>query len=91
MEFGGEGDGTVHETKEPCLVDATQQGGFSRSKTITEQMPAYESLVREYERVSGNTFPEDSMIASILLALPMACRAMGSNEFAADADQDIKR
>ena len=47
---------------------------FSTSKSIAEQISVYENLVREYERISGNQFPRDSMLAAILQALPMALR-----------------
>ena len=57
-----------------ALLTQLSKVEFSSSKTISDQIPACESFVRKYERVSGSKFSEDSMIASILLALPMALR-----------------
>ena len=47
---------------------------FNNEKSITEQLPAYESLVVEYERVSQNKYPDDAKIAAILLGLPATLR-----------------
>ena len=68
--------GAFDKTEESSRALLTQLSKveFSSSKTIREQIQAYDSLVREYERISGNRFPQDSMIASIVLALPMALR-----------------
>ena len=57
-----------------ALLTQLSRVTFAQDKTITEQIPAYDSLVREYERVSGSTFPDDSKIAAIMLALPLAFR-----------------
>ena len=70
MEPLGERRGALDK----ALLTQLSKVEFSSSKTISDQIPACESFVRKYERVSGSKFSEDSMIASILLALPMALR-----------------
>ena len=44
---------------------------FAPNKSIMEQLPAYEALVREYERVSSQEYSEDLKVASILSACPV--------------------
>ena len=57
-----------------ALLTQLSRVTFAQDRSITEQLPAYDALVREYERVSGTRFPDDSKIAAIMLALPVALR-----------------
>ena len=57
-----------------ALLTQLSRVTFAADRSITEQLPAYDALVREYERVSGSRFPDDSKIAAIMLALPVALR-----------------
>ena len=57
-----------------ALLTQLSRVTFSESKSVTEQLAAYETLVREYERVSGGEYPEDSKVAAVLMATPPAMR-----------------
>ena len=41
---------------------------------MTEQLPQYDLMVREYERSANVTYPDDLKIASVLSALPATLR-----------------
>ena len=64
-------------TRQRALALMTQLSRitFAPNKSIMEQLPAYEALVREYERVSSQVYPEDLKVASILSACPVGVRA----------------
>ena len=55
------------------LALLTQQ--FAEGKSISEQLPVYESIVTEYERISGHTHGDDNKVASILQAVPAHLRS----------------
>ena len=57
-----------------ALVQALNKVKFDSSKSVTEQLPQFETMVREYERVSQTTYHEDLKVAAILTALPSALR-----------------
>ena len=57
-----------------ALLTQLSRVSFSEQKSISEQLPSYESLVTEYERVSQSKYPEDAKIAAILLGLPSTLR-----------------
>ena len=63
-------------TRQRALALMTQLSRitFAPNKSIMEQLPAYEALVREYERVSSQEYPEDLKVASILSACPVGVR-----------------
>eukprot|EP00913_Durusdinium_trenchii_P008006 g7509.t1 len=44
---------------------------FAEGKTVSEQLPQFEALVLEYERISSQKYSEDAKVASILLACPL--------------------
>ena len=48
---------------------------FAEGKSISEQLPLYESIVNEYERISGHDYADDAKVASILQAVPAHLRA----------------
>ena len=48
---------------------------FAEGKTISEQLPQYETIITEYERISGHTYADDARVASILQAVPPRLRA----------------
>ena len=60
-------------TRQRALALMTQLSRitFAPNRSIMEQLPAYEALVREYERVSSQVYPEDLKVASILSACPV--------------------
>ena len=43
---------------------------FAEGKTLSEQLPQYEAIVAEYERISGREYSEDAKVDSILQACP---------------------
>ena len=43
---------------------------FQSDKGVGEQLPLFEALVTEYERVSQNTYSDDAKVAAVLLACP---------------------
>ena len=57
-----------------ALVQAWNKVKFDTSKSISEQLPQLELLVKEYERTSNTTYPDDLKVASILAALPQTSR-----------------
>ena len=63
-------------TRQRALALMTQLSRitFAPNKSIMEQLPAYEALVREYERVSSQEYSEDLKVASILSACPVGVR-----------------
>ena len=63
-------------TRQRALALMTQLSRmtFAPNKSIMEQLPAYEALAREYERVSSQEYPEDLKVASILSACPVGMR-----------------
>ena len=48
---------------------------FAGGKSISEQLPLYESIVNEYERISGHDYADDAKVPSILQAVPAHLRA----------------
>ena len=57
-----------------ALVQALNKVQFDATKSVTEQLPQYDLLVREYERSSQTTYPDDLKIASVVAALPPSLR-----------------
>ena len=53
-----------------ALVQALNKVQFDATKSVTEQLPQYDLMVREYERSSQTTYPDDLKIASVVAALP---------------------
>ena len=47
---------------------------FAEGKTVSEQLPQFEALVLEYERISAQKYSDDAKVASILLACPLQIR-----------------
>ena len=41
---------------------------------MTEQLPQFELMVREYEKTSGNQYPDDLKVAAVVSALPSTLR-----------------
>ena len=57
-----------------ALVQALNRVQFDANKTITEQLPPYEMMVREYERAANVTYPDDLKVAALVPALPQSLR-----------------
>ena len=53
-----------------ALVQALNKVQFDATKSVTEQLPQYDLMVREYEKSSQTTYPDDLKIASVVAALP---------------------
>ena len=47
---------------------------FAEGKTVSEQLPQFEALVMEYERISTQRYSDDAKVASVLLACPVQIR-----------------
>ena len=47
---------------------------FAEGKTVSEQLPQFEALINEYERISGHGYSDDAKVAAVLLACPMQIR-----------------
>ena len=58
-----------------ALLTQLSRVQFAEGKTISEQLPQYESIVTEYERISGHAYADDAKVASILQAVPPHLRA----------------
>ena len=52
-----------------ALLTQLSRVQFAEGKSISKQLPLYESIVTEYERISGHTYADDK-VASILQAVP---------------------
>ena len=53
-----------------ALIQSLNKLKFDGSKSITEQLPQFETLVREYERTSKQLYPDDLKVAAVVSALP---------------------
>ena len=49
-----------------ALLTQLSRVQFAEGKTLSEQLPQYEAIVAEYERISGREYSEDAKVASIL-------------------------
>ena len=58
-----------------ALLTQLSRVQFAEGKTISEQLPQYETIITEYERISGQTYADDAKVASILQAVPPHLRA----------------
>ena len=58
-----------------ALLTQLSRVQFAEGKTFSEQLPQYESIVTEYERISGHAYADDAKVASILQAVPPHLRA----------------
>ena len=45
-------------------------------QVVTEQLPQFELMVREYERSASATYPDDLKIAAVVTALPPSLRVL---------------
>ena len=57
-----------------ALLSQLSRVQFAEGKTVAEQLPQYESLINEYERISGHAYSDDAKVAAVLLACPMQIR-----------------
>ena len=57
-----------------ALVQALNKVKFEANKSISEQLPQFELMVREYERTSNSTYPDDLKVAAVLAALPASLK-----------------
>ena len=57
-----------------ALLSQLSRIQFAEGKTVSEQLPQFEALVLEYERISSQRYSEDAKVASILLACPLQNR-----------------
>ena len=59
-------------TRQRSLAIMTQLSRiqFQSDKSIGEQLPMFEALVNEYERISENDYSDDAKVAAVLLAVP---------------------
>ena len=53
-----------------ALVQSLNKLNFETNKTTSEQLPQFELMIREYERTSKSTYPDDLKVAAIIAALP---------------------
>ena len=57
-----------------ALLSQLSRIQFAEGKTVSEQLPQFEALVLEHERISSQKYSEDAKVASILLACPLQIR-----------------
>ena len=57
-----------------ALLSQLSRIQFAEGKTVSEQLPQFEALVMEYERISSQKYSDDAKVASILLACPLQIR-----------------
>ena len=57
-----------------ALVQALNKVKFEANKSISEQQSEFELMVREYERTSNSTYPDDLKVAAVLAALPASLK-----------------
>ena len=57
-----------------ALIQSLNKIQFDMNKTVTEQLPQFDLMVREYERSANATYPDDLKIASVIAALPSTLR-----------------
>ncbi|CAE7436535.1 unnamed protein product [Symbiodinium sp. CCMP2592] len=59
-------------TRQRQLALMSQLAGirFDANRSLAEQIVKYEELIKEYERVSGSTYPDDLRISSVIQAAP---------------------
>ena len=65
----------VSRARALALLTQLSRVQFADWKTISEQLPQYETIVTEYERISGHTYADDAKVAAILQAVPPHLRA----------------
>ena len=56
------------------MIQSLNKIQFDMNKTVTEQLPHFDLMVREYERSANVTYPDDLKIASVIAALPSTLR-----------------
>ena len=57
-----------------ALIQSRNKIQFDMNKTVTEQLPQFDLMVREHERSANVTYPDDLKIASVIAALPSTLR-----------------
>ena len=57
-----------------ALLSQLSRIQFAEGKTVSEQLPQFEALINEYERISGHGYSDDAKVAAVLLACPMQIR-----------------
>lgn len=57
-----------------ALIQSLNKIKFEQGKSVAEQLPQFELMVREYEKTSGNTYPDDLKVAAVVSALPSTMR-----------------
>ena len=60
------------KTRQRQLALMTQLNSmtFDPRKSLNEQLGKYEEVIREYERISGTTYPEDLKVSTLVSAAP---------------------
>ena len=53
-----------------ALLTQLSRVQFAEGRTLSEQLPQYEAIVQEYERISHQKYPDDAKIGSVLQAAP---------------------
>ena len=57
-----------------ALIQSLNKVKFEANRSITEQLPQFELMVKEYERTSNHVYPDDLKVASVVSALPAQMR-----------------
>ena len=57
-----------------ALVQSLNKVKFESTKSVSEQLPQFEMMIREYERTSNSTYPDDLKVAAVLSALPASLK-----------------
>ena len=57
-----------------ALLSQLSRIQFAEGKSVSEQLPQFEALILEYERISSQKYSDDAKVAAVLLACPLQIR-----------------
>ena len=57
-----------------ALLSQLSRIHFAEGKSVSEQLPQFEALILEYERISNQKYSDDAKVAAVLLACPLQIR-----------------
>ena len=64
----------MQQERSLALLSRLSRIQFADGKTVSEQLPQFEALILEYERISGQRYSDDAKVAAVLLACPSQIR-----------------
>ena len=57
-----------------ALLSQLSRIQFAEGKSVSEQLPQFEALILEYERISSQKYSDDAKVAAVPLACPLQIR-----------------